>query len=57
MAISLRQGGLINPAIHEVDKKNLDELMENMLSIWSLRYSGSSSSQLNFSTARLPLPI
>jgi pyruvate dehydrogenase E2 component (dihydrolipoamide acetyltransferase) len=27
VAISLRQGGLINPAIHDVDKKNLDELM------------------------------
>jgi pyruvate dehydrogenase E2 component (dihydrolipoamide acetyltransferase) len=33
VAISLRQGGLINPAIHEVDKKNLDELMENMLDL------------------------
>jgi pyruvate dehydrogenase E2 component (dihydrolipoamide acetyltransferase) len=33
MAISLRQGGLINPAIHDVDKKNLDELMENMLDL------------------------
>ncbi len=33
MAISLRQGGLINPAIHDVDKKTLDELMENMLDL------------------------
>jgi pyruvate dehydrogenase E2 component (dihydrolipoamide acetyltransferase) len=33
MAISLRQGGLINPAIHDVDKKNLDELMESMLDL------------------------
>ena len=33
MAISLRQGGLINPAIHDVDKKNLDELMENTLDL------------------------
>jgi pyruvate dehydrogenase E2 component (dihydrolipoamide acetyltransferase) len=33
VAISLRQGGLINPAIHDVDKKNLDELMENMLDL------------------------
>lgn len=33
MAISLRQGGLINPAIHDVDKKNLDDLMENMLDL------------------------
>ena len=33
VAISLRQGGLINPAIHDVDKKNLDELMECMLDL------------------------
>jgi pyruvate dehydrogenase E2 component (dihydrolipoamide acetyltransferase) len=33
VAISLRQGGLINPAIHEVDKKSLDELMESMLDL------------------------
>jgi pyruvate dehydrogenase E2 component (dihydrolipoamide acetyltransferase) len=33
VAISLRQGGLINPAIHDVDKKNLDELMEHMLDL------------------------
>ena len=33
VAISLRQGGLINPAIHDVDKKNLDELMEYMLDL------------------------
>ena len=33
LAISLRQGGLINPAIHDVDKKNIDELMENMLDL------------------------
>jgi len=33
VAISLRQGGLINPAIHDVDKKNLDDLMENMLDL------------------------
>jgi pyruvate dehydrogenase E2 component (dihydrolipoamide acetyltransferase) len=33
LAISLRQGGLINPAIHDVDKKNLDELMESMLDL------------------------
>jgi pyruvate dehydrogenase E2 component (dihydrolipoamide acetyltransferase) len=29
----LRQGGLVNPAIHDVDKKSLDELMENMLDL------------------------
>ena len=33
VAISLRQGGLINPAIHDVDKKNLNELMESMLDL------------------------
>jgi pyruvate dehydrogenase E2 component (dihydrolipoamide acetyltransferase) len=29
-AISLRQGGLVVPAIHDVDQKSLDELMEAM---------------------------
>jgi pyruvate dehydrogenase E2 component (dihydrolipoamide acetyltransferase) len=33
VAISLRQGGLVNPAIHDVDKKSLDELMEKMLDL------------------------
>jgi pyruvate dehydrogenase E2 component (dihydrolipoamide acetyltransferase) len=33
VAISLRQGGLINPAIHDVDKKSLDEVMESMLDL------------------------
>ena len=33
VAISLRQGGLVNPAIHDVDKKNLDALMESMLDL------------------------
>jgi pyruvate dehydrogenase E2 component (dihydrolipoamide acetyltransferase) len=33
VAISLRQGGLVNPAIHDVDKKTLDEVMENMLDL------------------------
>ena len=33
VAISLRQGGLINPAIHDVDKKTLDVTMENMLDL------------------------
>jgi len=33
VAISLRQGGLINPAIHDADKKGLDELMEAMLDL------------------------
>jgi pyruvate dehydrogenase E2 component (dihydrolipoamide acetyltransferase) len=33
VAVSLRQGGLINPAIHDVDKKSLDEVMESMLDL------------------------
>jgi len=33
VAISLRQGGLVNPAIHDVDKKTLDDVMENMLDL------------------------
>ncbi len=30
VAISLRQGGLIAPAIHDVDKKGLDDIMANL---------------------------
>jgi pyruvate dehydrogenase E2 component (dihydrolipoamide acetyltransferase) len=30
VAISLRQGGLIAPAIHDLDKKSLDEIMANL---------------------------
>lgn len=30
VAISLRQGGLIAPAIHDVDKMNLDEIMSSL---------------------------
>jgi pyruvate dehydrogenase E2 component (dihydrolipoamide acetyltransferase) len=30
VAISLRQGGLIAPAIHDIDKKPLDEIMINL---------------------------
>ncbi len=40
VAISLRQGGLINPAIHDVDKKSLDELMESMLDLVNRARSG-----------------
>ena len=40
IAISLRQGGLINPAIHDVDKKTLDELMESMLDLVNRARSG-----------------
>jgi len=40
VAISLRQGGLVNPAIHDVDKKTLDELMESMLDLVNRARSG-----------------
>ena len=40
MAISLRQGGLVNPAIHDVDKKSLDEVMESMLDLVNRACSG-----------------
>jgi pyruvate dehydrogenase E2 component (dihydrolipoamide acetyltransferase) len=40
VAIALRQGGLINPAIHDVDKKTLDELMESMLDLVNRARSG-----------------
>lgn len=30
VAISLRQGGLIAPALHDLDKKSLDEVMEQL---------------------------
>ena len=30
VAISLRAGGLIAPAIHDIDKKPLDEIMVNL---------------------------
>jgi pyruvate dehydrogenase E2 component (dihydrolipoamide acetyltransferase) len=30
VAISLRQGGLIAPALHDLDKKSLDEIMGNL---------------------------
>jgi pyruvate dehydrogenase E2 component (dihydrolipoamide acetyltransferase) len=33
VAISLRQGGLVAPAIHDVNKKNLDEIMREMLDL------------------------
>lgn len=40
VAISLRQGGLINPAIHDVDKKNLDEVMVSLLDLVNRARSG-----------------
>jgi len=33
VAVSLRQGGLVNPAIHDVDKIDLDNLMASMLDL------------------------
>jgi pyruvate dehydrogenase E2 component (dihydrolipoamide acetyltransferase) len=33
VGISLRTGGLVAPAIHDVDKKNLDELMQSLLDL------------------------
>jgi pyruvate dehydrogenase E2 component (dihydrolipoamide acetyltransferase) len=40
VAVSLRQGGLVNPAIHDVDKKTLDELMADMLDLVNRARSG-----------------
>lgn len=40
MAISLRQGGLVAPALHDVDKKPLDELMKEMLDLTKRARSG-----------------
>ncbi len=33
VAISLRQGGLVAPAIHEVDRKSLDQVMRDLLDL------------------------
>jgi pyruvate dehydrogenase E2 component (dihydrolipoamide acetyltransferase) len=33
VAISLRQGGLVAPAIHDVDRKSLDQLMRELLDL------------------------
>jgi pyruvate dehydrogenase E2 component (dihydrolipoamide acetyltransferase) len=33
VAISLRQGGLVAPAIHDVDRKGLDQLMRDLLDL------------------------
>ena len=53
VAISLRQGGLVNPAIHDVDKKSLDELMENMLDLVNRARTGHlRSSELSDGTIR-----
>ncbi|HKJ31345.1 MAG TPA: dihydrolipoamide acetyltransferase family protein [Balneolales bacterium] len=50
-AISLRQGGLIAPAIHHVDLKRMDELMPDMLDLTMRARSGKlRSSELTDST-------
>jgi pyruvate dehydrogenase E2 component (dihydrolipoamide acetyltransferase) len=41
VAISIRQGGLIPPAIHDVDKKSLPELMRNLSDLVARARSGS----------------
>ncbi len=40
VAIALRQGGLVNPAIHDADLKGLDELMRHMLDLVNRARSG-----------------
>jgi pyruvate dehydrogenase E2 component (dihydrolipoamide acetyltransferase) len=54
VAIALRQGGLVNPAIHDVDKKNLDELMASMLDLVNRARTGHlRSSELSDGTITL----
>jgi pyruvate dehydrogenase E2 component (dihydrolipoamide acetyltransferase) len=51
VAISLRQGGLIAPALHEVDKKSLGDLMKDFRDLVQRARSGSlRSSELSDST-------
>ena len=40
VAISMRGGGLIAPAIHDIEKKNLDEIMQNLRDLVQLVRSG-----------------
>jgi pyruvate dehydrogenase E2 component (dihydrolipoamide acetyltransferase) len=40
VAISLRQGGLVAPAIHDVDRKSLDEIMRELLDLVKRARSG-----------------
>jgi pyruvate dehydrogenase E2 component (dihydrolipoamide acetyltransferase) len=40
VAISLRQGGVVAPAIHDVDRKSLDEIMRDMLDLVRRARSG-----------------
>ncbi|HUJ01630.1 MAG TPA: 2-oxo acid dehydrogenase subunit E2, partial [Usitatibacter sp.] len=41
VAISIRQGGLISPAIHDVDRKGLDELMHDLSDLVARARAGS----------------
>jgi pyruvate dehydrogenase E2 component (dihydrolipoamide acetyltransferase) len=40
VAIALRQGGLVAPAIHDVDRKSLDEVMRDLLDLVKRARSG-----------------
>jgi pyruvate dehydrogenase E2 component (dihydrolipoamide acetyltransferase) len=40
VAISLRQGGLVAPALHDVDRKSLDQLMNELLDLTKRARSG-----------------
>ena len=51
VAISLRQGGLVAPALHNVDRQSLDELMKNFRDLVKRARAGSlRSSELSDST-------
>lgn len=51
VAISLRQGGLVAPALHDVEKKNLDDLMREMLDLVNRARTGMlRSSEMSDST-------
>ncbi len=48
VAVSLRQGGLVAPALHDADKKSLDELMHDMLDLVNrARAGGLRSSEMS----------
>ncbi len=54
MAIALRQGGLVIPAIHHADMQSLDELMQNILDVTKRVRSGRlRSSELTDATITL----
>ncbi|MFW5941697.1 MAG: dihydrolipoamide acetyltransferase family protein [Chloroflexota bacterium] len=53
-AISLRQGGLVTPAIHHADQKSLDDLMENVRDLITRTRAGRlRSSELTDATVTL----